>query len=196
MDGESCLSESGLARVVPGESCIAALVDAGAEIDTRDDAGQTPLHTVAGLNYSVLLKMASDSVPGVHASEGVRERDRVSGNMAALIRAGAAVHLRDNEGRTPLHTAVKDGHPESVVAILNAGVDIDIGDDAGDTPRHLAASSRESENIGALLAAGADPALENRDGESPWDMARGRKELHGTDAYQRLNPTQSDAPPD
>lgn len=195
MESLACRNR-GLRGSSPGESCIAALVDADAEIDARDDAGQTPLHTVAGLNYSVLLKMASDSVPGAHASEGVRERDRVSGNMAALIRAGAAVHLRDNEGRTPLHTAVKGGHPESVVAILNAGADIDIGDDAGDTPRHLAASSRESENIGALLAAGADPALENRDGELPWDMAKGRRELQGTEAYERLNPNQSDAPPD
>ena len=80
------------------------------------------------------------------------------GNFAAtrlLVKRGATVHARDNNGRTPLHHASYDGcpdtsHAESIDVIqllLEHGADIQAVDDKQNTLLHLAA------NLGNFAAA-------------------------------------------
>ena len=44
--------------------------------------------------------------------------------IRSLIAAGANVHAEDEYGRTPLHTAAKEGHTKLILILIEAGADI------------------------------------------------------------------------
>ena len=64
------------------------------------------------------------------------------GRLAELEQLLAAnpelVHVRDDEGRTPLHWAASGGHKEVAELVLSKGADPYVKDDAGQTPLSLA----------------------------------------------------------
>ena len=64
-----------------------------------------------------------------------------------LIRHGAALHSRDDRGRTPLHWAVGAGSVEVVKLLIGAGADGDVTDDDGSTPLGMAMGMCGSEGI-------------------------------------------------
>ena len=100
---------------------MAALVEAGADPDARDEQGQTPLHLAA--------RRASDA-------------DIVS----ALMGADADPNLPDEKGQTALHLAVQfTGNPEIIAALIAGGADLTARDNYGSTPRAFAGENRKLE---------------------------------------------------
>ena len=87
---------------------IAELVAAGADLDARDEFGDTPLHYAAAL-----------SNPGA---------------AKALIRAGADVNARGQWDFTPLHCAAQSGDPAVIAALVEAGADAEARDRYGSVP--------------------------------------------------------------
>ncbi len=128
---------------------IEALIEAGAEVDARNDCGNTPLHEAARVS----------SAPAV---------------IEALIAAGADPDARNRIGATPLHKAAGriPGTPSVIGVLARAGADADARTVDGYTPLLIAAlNCRDPAVIEALLAAGADPDLQGGDDRTALHVA-------------------------
>ena len=143
---------------------VTACLTAGAEVNTRDDDGFTPLHWAA-----------------INENPAVTE---------ALLAAGAEVDARSISGLTPLHFAAGVYENPAVIGLLlEAGANLEARDDDGATPLHRAVLryNQNPAEIEALLDAGANAAARNAAGQTPWDLAQENEALKGSDAYRRLN---------
>ena len=88
-----------------------------------------------------------------------------------LLRAGADPDARDDDGRTPLFSAVLGGSVGLVGLLLEAGADVNAHDHRGFTALHFAAEEQLPEMIRLLLAKGANPNARDEDGVTPLGRA-------------------------
>ena len=123
----------------------------GAEINSTDNEGDTPLHEA--LQF--------------HNTNAVD----------TLIKLGADPNAKNNKGDTPLHEAIRlEKKIDVIKTLLKSGADINAQNNRGDTPLHLATKGDDTILITFLTRNGADPYLENNKGRSPMDIA-GNKSL-------------------
>ncbi|KAJ1752600.1 hypothetical protein LPJ79_001120 [Coemansia sp. RSA 1821] len=93
-----------------------------------------------------------------------------------MIRAGVAVDLADNVGRTPLHIACSMGNAEIIRLLVHMGANVNATDRLGNTPLMLAATNARTDIVFSLLEAGADPRV-GRGIKSALSMVRARLRL-------------------
>jgi uncharacterized protein len=84
-----------------------------------------------------------------------------------LLHRGADVDARDEDGRTPLFSAVLGGSVGLVGLLLESGANINARDKEGWTALHFAAQEYELEIARILVARGADVNAQDDDGASP-----------------------------
>ena len=93
---------------------VQALIDAGANLETRADEGVTPLNLAARYNEN----------PAV---------------IETLLKAGANLETRDSWENTPLHwAAYRNDNPEVVKALIDAGADLTAWNEKDNTPLQMA----------------------------------------------------------
>ncbi len=112
------------------------LIAAGADVNHRNEEGQTPLHLTCGSHW------------------GPREAE-----FKLMIAAGADVNALDNNKATPLHQAIMNGVPEVVPLLLKSGANVNARDADGNTPLSLALLAKSDEIIAQLKEAGADDGM-------------------------------------
>ena len=163
------------------------LIDAGADIETKDNLGRSPLLDVSALGKLDIVKI--------------------------LIQAGAAVRVTDNEGdtclilaayfghtetvrylaglpevdlnhkgmgnHTALHSATEEGHISVVQVLIDAGAAIETKNKEGNSPLYSACCSGAAnpDVLQVLIDAGADIDVKNKFGSSPLHCASEKGEL-------------------
>jgi ankyrin repeat protein len=124
---------------------IKALVEKkGADVNTLNDFGCSPISDAARLGYVDLVKY--------------------------LLSVGAKLQLPQQK-ELVLHGAVRSGSVEMVKFILSAGAAVNDVESLGETALHVAAEDDHVEIVQLLLEAGADPTAKRIFDETPLDVA-------------------------
>jgi len=146
-------SELHLAACLGDLARVKSLAEEGVDVDTKDEAGWTPLYWAASM-----------------AEEEVAE---------FLIGKGAGIDVRGNINRTSLHQAAFVGAAKLASLLISKGADPNARGKDNGTPLHLAAAGGHKDVVQLLLANGVDVNVENNQGRTPLAVAqrRGQAEI-------------------
>lgn len=168
-----------------GSTAVAAmLLDAGVDIDARNNLGETALHKAVLFAHTSMVRLllsrgASTSIADnwwggtpLHWAADMGKHD--IGKL--LLAAGAEVSARDVfKGGTPFHWAAKRPTEAMLRLLLAKGADVDLVDNSGKkavewtTRQDRRRGPREERAIAELLRRGATSVPECEDRES-WNM--------------------------
>ncbi|KAJ9157280.1 Ankyrin repeat domain-containing protein [Pleurostoma richardsiae] len=155
------------ASVKDGEKLVDFLLAKGADVNEKNNSGQTVLHFVASKsNIDIARRLFEHKPP---ASARVRDkRGQYPLHRAAAVGSVPMINLllqnksplnaTDSSGQTALHHAVAEGHGDAAVALLRAGAQTDKKDADGYLALDLAPDKevrryieRTAENEGIVL---------------------------------------------
>lgn len=158
------------------------LLDAGAEANSQDNTGRTPLHAAVAADamgvFQILLRnratnlnarMYDGTTPLILAA-----RLAIEGMVEDLINADADINAADNSGKTALHWAAAVNNVEAVNILLLHGANRDAQDDKDETPLFLAAREGSYEACKALLDNFANREITDHMDRLPRDVAAER----------------------
>jgi hypothetical protein len=123
------------------------------------------------------LQMALDLLRMCSNTETMVATD--TADAVSLIDQGADLHVKTNDGDTPLHKACYNGHAEVVKALLKKGADVHAKANDGYTPLHCACRNGHAEVVKALLEKGADVHAKDIVGWTPlhWACVNGHHDI-------------------
>ena len=181
-----CRSQEGGVRVTQ------LLLERGADVNTRRNDHQMPLHLAShyGIVEIVRLLLDHGADPEANAEGDLEEkplhkvsygkyRSQEGGVRVAqlLLEHGVDVNTRRNDRWTPLHVASHFGTFEIVQVLIDHSAEVDAVDDFGKTPLHdVSQGIYESQEDGVriaqlLLDHGADVNAKSRAGDTPLTFA-------------------------
>ncbi|KAJ5727000.1 ankyrin, partial [Penicillium malachiteum] len=173
----------GMHILKPLEETIEFLLEFGANIELRDQDGQTALFYAAKCgdqrSVQLLLQRGVDLHVEDHNGQTplfiaiAHERIMI---IQLLLEAGADCNMANKAGQTPLIHAVKGQHKSSLQRLLELGVNPDVTDEVGRTPLSYAAESWDLTIMKLLLEKGASPDLQDSHGRTPISHGAGTLE--------------------
>lgn len=159
------------------EYCL-KLIEAGADINTKDANGQTAIIKAArhGLVPQItrLLELGADPAGAmvIAAQHGVFP------SVVTLIDAKVSVDEKSEDGDTPLIMAAKKGELAIAQVLIDAGADINLANQHGDTALIWSASNNHVDVLNLLIKSGGNIfARDNREMSAlEWAEHRGHEE--------------------
>ena len=137
----------------------------GADLDIRDRAGNTPLHSaVDGSGYIKVVQKLIEYDVNINAvnSAGFTPLHWASygrlkdGSIPRLLlKHGADVNARDDRDSTPLHEASESGALEVALVLVEYGADVEAKNRHGRTALEVASVNRDDEFVKFLRERGA-----------------------------------------
>jgi len=156
--------------------------DHGASVHLRNKNGQTPLHLAVQRHLSdvvtLLIKSGSDvdapdndNITPLLYTPQLSDRDAAAAAQL-LLEHGASVHVRDKDGQTALHRALRRDLSDLVALLLQSGADVDAQDNDGMTLLlQVVQWGKRAATVQLLLEHGASVHLQNKDGLTPLHFA-------------------------
>lgn len=138
-DNEGCTAFE-IARIYDQGAMMDFFLPA-AVADSRDAAGNTPLHLAVLYNRPKVVQQ--------------------------MLAKKYDLHAVDNNGNTPLHLAAAVGAVEAAGLLLAAGANVNAANAAGATPLHLAAGANQQKVAALLLDRGAKVDPTDLNGRTP-----------------------------
>jgi ankyrin repeat protein len=128
---------------------VKMLLDYGMDPNIEDEAGFTPIFSVAENNKGIDI-------------------------AKTLIDNGANVKTIKSKfnGATPLHLAAEYANLPITELFLVEGINPNAQDDEGNTPLHYALERESDDTVQLLLDFGADPTIKNAGNLSPFDLSK------------------------
>ena len=149
------------------------LIDAGADIETKDVEGRSPLHFACSSGSLGVVKMLVRAGAGVGVPDSMGQTCLM---LATYCRHTETVRYlvglkevdvdkRNNmRGYTVLHLAVQQNLADMVKVFIDAGAEVEAKDGSGHSPLHVASSSGSLEFVKLLVAAGAGVRVTDNEG--------------------------------
>jgi hypothetical protein len=167
------------------------LLDAGAEIESRNAELRTPLIVASCANDgNDCIKILLDYGAGVNEFDCHREtalleasHNGMEQNLKLLLSRGAEIDFTEHEGWTTFAAAIfwKERNTMTTLrALIEAGANHRIPTDAGENMLHLAAqysSLAVLQTLVDLKLSGLDPEAKTNDGLTPSEMAHCRPDV-------------------
>lgn len=162
------------------------LAAAGYRVEIAADLIKTGADPNAASNHrrGAPLHYASDGYISGPAWDAKRQVKMIE----TLLEAGADINLRDKNGATPLHRAVRTRCADAVQCLLDAGCDPLLRNNSGSTPFHLAvqntgrggsgsdaAKAAQRQIITTFRNRGISPNLRDGNGKSVLDCTKGEE---------------------
>ena len=170
------------------DEMIQHLVNKGADVYAVNKRGQTPLLlSLARHRSNFLLQFQPDApkevglgITSLHLA--IRNpttsqqmffdpSDFSTDDIRVLLKTGADIHCRDNQGNTPLHVAAKEDKYEITELLIKEGSEVNSTNIRSETCLHMASYSGALSIVQTLVAHGADLNAVDNMGKTPLHVA-------------------------
>ena len=138
---------------------VKLFLEHGADVETRNGIGQTPLSAVIATKDARLPETFCNE-DGMQPTP-LEVQKRLKEIIEALLKWGVDVNARDDDGNTPLALAAQLGLEDIVIILLDASANVNVKSDTGNTPFALALERNRYRLMDILSDWGADIDTEN-----------------------------------
>lgn len=137
------------------------VLDNGADIETVDDNGQTPLFLVGEYPELtiMLLNRGADMEAKNHGGQTPLQHYAELGqikSLAVLLSYGCNIQSIDKNGNTALHYACRNNQQEVLLLLLEKGIDTDDISEDGETALHIVIDKSFLNLVDLLINGGSD----------------------------------------
>ena len=168
-----------LASLQGKASAVHYLISCESDVNIKNRERNSPLQLAVqrgSLEVIRLLSEAGADVNAVDRYDNAILHCAVNKRREDVVRVITStcecnINVRDHNGDTPLHIAIKSGLTNIVQTLVQAGADINLVDDKGYPPLHIAAADGNMELVSLLIESGVNVDFKDDHGNTPLHRA-------------------------